>query len=234
MKSSNKLSASSFVAAVCLSGALLGLNPACAVAQTPQAKAPQGDKMNMPATQTPQAAAPRMDKRKQTTVQTAAVDVGATKNAVMVRYLNLPFGEVTFGHMEKGGNQYYSNRTWPIAHLTLAVPATVDNKPLPAGDYVVYITPKGMATDATAKDGMTWTFASFKPATAGGTYLVAGDVFTATPKDAQVVISEPVTFAQGTQALDHLQIALEKSGDKTVTMKVQYGNRAHSETLTVQ
>ena len=233
MKSSGKISAASCSAAFCLGIALLGLNPACAVAQQPKPK-PKADTMNMPATQTSQAAAPRVDKRKLTTVQTAAINVGATKNSVVVRYLNLPFGETTFGYMEKGGNQYYSNRTWPIAHLTLAVPATVDNKPLAAGDYVLYITPKGMATDAAAKNGMTWTFASFKPATAGSTYLVAGDVFTATPKDAQVIISEPVTFMQNAQALDHLQIALEKTGGKTVTMKVQYGNRAHSETLTVQ
>src|SRR4051795_12483732 len=64
------------------------------------------------------------DPRKATTIQTSAVDVGGTKSAVEVRYLNLPWGEKTFSYMEQGGNEYYSNRAWPVAHLKLARPAT--------------------------------------------------------------------------------------------------------------
>src|ERR671933_3033152 len=65
--------------------------------------------------------AERVDKRKLTTIQTSAVDAGKTKNAVEVRYLNLPWGEATFGYIETGEDPrnrgYYAGRTWPIAHL---------------------------------------------------------------------------------------------------------------------
>src|ERR1041385_4097146 len=83
-----------------------------------------------------------VDKRKLTTVQTSTLDVGGVKNAVQVRYLNLPWGERTFGYMEVGGDDYYSNRTWPIAQLTLAKSATLEGKELKAGDYIFVISPK--------------------------------------------------------------------------------------------
>jgi len=58
------------------------------------------------------------DKRKLTTIQTAKHD------AVEVRFLNLPWGERTFAYLEVGGDDYYSHRNWPFAHLTLSKSAT--------------------------------------------------------------------------------------------------------------
>ncbi len=168
------------------------------------------------------------DKRKLTTIQTSAVDLGQTKNAVEVRYLNLPFGEATFGYMEKGGDRYYSNRTWPIAHLTLATQATYDGKTLQPGDYVMIITPKGNSNP----DGMKLSIASFKPE--NGTFLKAGDVFTDTPKDATVITQKPVTFDKGAPMVDHLVINLDKTGDSTVAIKFHYGDRTLTEKLMLQ
>ena len=69
----------------------------------------------------------KVDKRKLTTIQTASVDVGATKKAVEVRYLNLPWGKATFGYIETGidprNGQYYAKRSWPVAHLRISAPA---------------------------------------------------------------------------------------------------------------
>lgn len=170
----------------------------------------------------------RMDKRKLTTIQTSTVDAGQTKNAVEVRYLNLPFGEATFGYMEKGGDRYYSNRTWPIAHLTLATPATYDGKTLQPGDYVMIITPKGNSNP----DGMKLSIASFKPE--NGTFLRAGDVFTDTPKDATVISQKPVAFDKGAPMVDHLVIDLDKTDNSTVAIKFHYGDRTLTEKLMLQ
>lgn len=176
--------------------------------------------------------AERVDKRKLTTIQTAAVDVGSTKNAVEVRYLNLPWGEATFGYIETGvdprNNGYYSGRTWPIAHLTLAAPATFEGTKLAPGDYAIVIAP------ANPKENkpMTLSLASFKPADAGGTFLKAGDVFVETPKDATVVVTKPIKFANGATPIDHLVIETARSG-KNVVLKFHYGPRTLAEKLTL-
>lgn len=168
-----------------------------------------------------------MDKRKLTTIQTAAVGVGDKKNAVEVRYLNLPFGAATFGYMEKGGNRFYSNRTWPIAHLKLATTATYEGKKLAPGDYVFIITPK---SETFKTETMTLSLASFKPETEGGTFLKPGDVFTTTPKDVTVISQKPVTFASGAPLNENLKIALEKTGE-TVAINIHYGDRTLTEKL---
>jgi hypothetical protein len=153
----------------------------------------------------------QQDKRKLTTIQTAK------DGSVEVRYLNLPWGERTFAYMEVGGDSYYSNRTWPFAHLTLAAPAVWRDKQLAAGDYVLYITPKPVT------GSMTLTVASFKP-NASGTFLVAGDVFTETPKDAAAVATVPVTFDKKDPVVDHLEINVAKGGAGTDVV-VHYGDR---------
>ncbi len=51
----------------------------------------------------------KVDKRKLTTIQTASVDVGGMKNAVEVRYLNLPWGRTTFGYIENGSDSANKN-----------------------------------------------------------------------------------------------------------------------------
>jgi hypothetical protein len=164
-----------------------------------------------------------VDRRKETTIVTSAVDVGSTKGAIEVRYLNVPFGETTFGYLESGGSDYYSTRTWPFAHLKLATSAKVAGKTLSAGDYVLYVTPKSATVP------MSLSVASFKPG-ASGTFLVAGNVFTETPKDAVEVVKVPVTFTKGGPSIDHLEIVLD-SASKGAEMKVHYGDRWLSQTI---
>lgn len=172
----------------------------------------------------------KTDPRKLTTIQVAATDDGQTKNAVEVRYLNLPFGGPTFGYMENGGDRYYSNRTWPILHLKLARPATYEGKALLPGDYVFYITPK---SEKLKTDSMMLTLASFKPDAAGGTFLVAGNVFTDTPKDSIVVHQKAVTFGRGADVSPALQVRVDKEG-KGISIKLHYGDRTLTEKLVLK
>ncbi len=172
----------------------------------------------------------KTDPRKLTTIQVAAADDGETKSVVEVRYLNLPFGAPTFGYMEFGGDRYYSNRTWPILHLKLARPATYDGKAVQPGDYVFYITPK---SDKLKADSMMLTLASFKPDAANGTFLVAGNVFTDTPKDAVVISQKAVTFGKGADASPALKVWIGKEG-KDVSIKLHYGDRTLTEKLVLK
>jgi hypothetical protein len=163
------------------------------------------------------------DKRKLTTIQTASLDLGGKKNAVEVKYLNVPFGEKTFSYLEVGGDDYYSTRTWPIAHLKLGTSASLGGKTLAAGDYVLYVTPKS------GDSPMALTYATFKP-DASGTFLVAGNVFVDTPKDAVEVVKVPAAFTKGDPSIDHLEIAVAKAGSGA-EIKVHYGNRWLTQTL---
>lgn len=173
---------------------------------------------------------PKTDPRKLTTIQTAAADDGATKNAVEVRYLNLPFGAPTFGYMESGGDRYYSNRTWPILHLKLAREAVYDGKTLQPGDYVFFITPK---SEKLKTDSMMLSLASFKPDATRGTFIVPGDVLTETPKDAVVVSQKPITFGKGAKNSPALQVWVGKEG-KDVSIKLHYGDRTLTEKLALK
>jgi hypothetical protein len=177
-------------------------------------------------------AATKTDPRKLTTIQSASADVGKNKKAVEVRYLNLPFGAPTFGYMEVGGDRYYSNRTWPILHLTLTQNAVYDGKALTPGDYVFYITPKSEQLKTTS---MMLTLASFKPATTGGTFLIPGNVFTDTPADAVVISQKAVTFGKGAEVSPALQVWVGQEGKgKDVAIKLHYGDRTLTEKLTLK
>ena len=175
----------------------------------------------------------KVDKRKLTTIQTASVDVGERKKAVEVRYLNLPWGKETFGYIETGvdprNGQYYAKRSWPVAHLRLSAPAKYQGKTLAPGDYAIVITPKNPETKA----GMKLAIASFKPAEANGTFLVPGNVFVETPKDAAVVAEREVAFAGGAPLVEELHIWTGAEG-KTVSIKINYGDRTLTEKLTLQ
>ena len=175
----------------------------------------------------------KVDKRKLTTIKTTGVDVGGTKQAVEVRYLNLPWGKATFGYIETGvdprNGQYYAKRTWPIAHLRLNAPARFQGKTLAAGDYAMIITPKNPETKA----GMKLSLASFKPAEANGTFLVPGNVFVETPKDATVVAEKEIAFGEGAPLVDELSIWTGRDG-KTVSIKINYGDRTLTEKLEFQ
>ncbi len=175
----------------------------------------------------------KVDRRKQTTIQTASADVGKTKNAVEVRYLNLPWGKATFGYIETGvdpsNGNYYATRTWPIAHLRLNAPAKFEGKTLAPGDYAMIITPK----NPTTKAGMKLSLASFKPAEANGTFLVPGNVFVDAPKDASVVAEKEIAFGSGAPLVDQLSIATDAQG-KVVSIKINYGDRTLTEKLTLK
>jgi hypothetical protein len=161
-----------------------------------------------------------------TTIQTATLAVGGTPDAVQLRYLDLPWGPVTFGYMEKGGDQYYSQRTWPLAHLTLAVKAVYEGKELAPGDYVLVFNPKGKEPE------MALSLASFKPDSPGSTYLVAGNVRTETPKDAVVIHKKPITFATGAPLRQTLLLDLAKV-DGGAEIRLHYGDRTLTERLAI-
>jgi hypothetical protein len=184
------------------------------------ARAQDGGQMN---------AAP-VDKRKLTTIQTASADYGKTKDAVQVRYLNLPWGEATFGYIETGidsrNNGYYAGRPWPIAHLRLNVPATWGGKKLAPGDYAIVITPRNAKTNT----DMTLALELFTPAEAGGTFLKAGDVFVETPKDATIVSQKTIKFDKGGAVAPQLEVWVGSKG-KDVDIKLHYGDRTLTEKL---
>jgi hypothetical protein len=175
----------------------------------------------------------KVDRRKLTTIQTASVDAGGTKRAVELRYLDMPWGKATFGYIETGidprNGQYYAKRTWPVAHLRLAAPARYHGKTLAPGDYVMFITPKNPETKA----GMKLSFASFKPAAEGGTFLVPGNVFVETPKDVSVVAEREIAFGTGAPLAEQLSIRADRQG-KTVSIKIHYGDRTLTEKLTLR
>jgi len=79
---------------------------------------------------------------------------------------------------------------------------------------------------------MSLTVASFKP-TASGTFLVAGDVFTETPKDAVAVATVPITFDKKDPSVDHLDVAVNKAGDGADVV-VHYGDHWLTQHLSVK
>ena len=213
-----RVSAYAFAAGLLLGGASMIFVPRDAAAQEATAAPAQEQKI---------------DRRKLTTIRTASVDMGETKRAVELRYLDLPWGKATFGYIETGvdprNGQYYANRTWPIAHLRLAVPARYHGKTLAPGDYAMIITPKNPRTKARMK----LSFASFKPAAENGTFLVPGNVFVETPKDASVVAEKEIAFTQGAPLVEQLSIWAGREG-KTVSIRINYGDRTLTEKLTLQ
>jgi hypothetical protein len=171
------------------------------------------------------------DKRKLTTIQSASADYDKTPKAVEVRYLNLPWGEATFGYIETGidtrNGGYYTGRAWPIAHLHLAVPAVYDGKDLKPGDYAFVITPRNAKTNTDMTLALEW----FKPAAEGGSFLKAGDVFVEVPRDAVVVTQKTIKFAKGGDPVDQLQMWVGKQGKNEIEIKFHYGDRTLTEKL---
>ncbi len=179
------------------------------------------------AAETTQTAAKPTDPRKLTRIQTVTVDVGSTKRAVELFYLNSPWGQTTFSYLEDGGNDYYSNRTWPFAHLKIKAKANYEGKSVEPGDYVLYITPKNGENKQ-----MSISLASIKLEAGQKTFLVNGDVFTETPENVNLVTTKPITFAKGAPLLNSLKIELTASGSD-VNINMHYGDRTLTEKLTV-
>ncbi len=165
------------------------------------------------------------DPRKATTIQTTSAKLGNVADAVTVRYLNLPWGPQTFGYIENGGNQFYSMRTWPIAHLTLKTRAKLFGREFDPGDYVLAIVPKGLA------HRMGMQVRSFRPSGEGETFLVAGNVFTETPAGS-ILASRPIEFKPGAPQSDAMRISLTAKKN-TVEMTINYGDRSFTEKLTL-
>jgi len=211
----------------------LGGNAFAQEAMKPEAMKPETKKSETTKPDTMMMPEKKVDKRKLTTIQTASVDVGETKNAVEIRYLDLPWGRTTFGYIENGSDSanknYYATRNWPVAHLRLATAAKFQGKTLAPGDYAMIITPK----DPKTKTAMKLAVASFKPAEPNGTFLVPGNVFVEAPKDAMTIAEHEVSFASGAPLVEQLNIWAGKEG-KTVSIKINYGDRTLTEKLTFQ
>lgn len=167
------------------------------------------------------------DPRSATRIQTLAVNVGAKKKAVELLYLNMPWGQQTFSFIEDGGNDYYSNRTWPFAHIKVNTAANYQGKSITPGDYILYITPKNEKNPQ-----MSISLASVKLPADKKTFLVNGDVFTETPEDIQVVTSRAIRFDKGAPMLKSLKIDLTASGSD-VNIGLHYGDRTFTDKLTV-
>ncbi len=168
-----------------------------------------------------------VDPRSLTKVQTASVEVNGNKNAVELLYLNLPWGEKTFSYLEDGGSEYYSNRTWPFAHVKLNTKATYEGKSIEPGNYILFITPKNDKNPQ-----MSMSLASFKLEPDQQTFLVNGDVFTETPENAQVITSKPIQFAKGAPMLNALKIEVTTHGSE-VNVNMHYGDRTLTEKFTI-
>ena len=166
------------------------------------------------------------DKRKQTTIQTVTLDLGKSKEAVTVKFLNVPWGEKTFSFLEVGGNSFYSTRDWPFAHLKVAGKAKWIGADIEPGDYVWVVTPKS----ETAAMGLSlWKFTPGE----SGTFLVAGDVFTERPANAVMVASKPIVFERDKPLVDHLEITATANG-KNASIVVRYGTRSITEELALR
>jgi len=160
------------------------------------------------------------------TIQTATLDVGDKPKAVELQYLSLPWGPVTFGHMEKGDDEIFSKRTWPLAHLKLAVNAHYEGQALVPGDYVFVFSPKGVEPE------MALSLASFKPEKPGETFLVPANPRTETPKDIVVVHKKPITFGTGAPVEPTLRYDLVKV-DGGAEIRLHYGDRTLTERLAI-
>jgi len=157
--------------------------------------------------------------REQTTVQTASVKLGKVEGAVTVKYLNYPWGEVTFGYLEKGGNNYYSTRTWSVAHLITKVKTSIQGVELPAGDYALVVHPGGPDKKMT-----------LSVIQVAGEFLKDGKWSEKAP-EGKVMGKWDIEFEKMDDLADHMKIALEPQG-KSVKLIIYYGNRKLVHTLT--
>jgi hypothetical protein len=151
------------------------------------------------------AAAQEMVEKKAPTIHKAET-AGAT-----VYYLNIPWGPVTFGAMEKGADSANVRRTWAFARIETSKPATLGAAKLAPGNYALVFHPnqgKGMALEVLK--------------IAAGEFLEAGNPRVATPAG-ESVHKEPITFetAESVAALA-LSIDTQKDGQQLV---IRYGDR---------
>jgi len=159
--------------------------------------------------------------RAQTTIHTATFAKGPLTDAVIVSYLNFPWGETSFNYIEKGTKgSYYGERTWPFAQLDSKIPLTFEGTRLNAGQYALVINP-GDETKS-----MSMSIIPFE----GATFLKAGNIFSPTPK-ATAVYTKDVAFETVGEVVDHMKIAVAPN-DQGFDLVVNYGNRKLTKSFT--
>ena len=137
---------------------------------------------------------------------------------VTVRFLNIPWGPQTFAAMERPGEGFYSDRTWPFARLESEVAVSIGEAELPAGNYALVFHPnkgQGMVLEA-VKIGL-------------GEFLRAGNIMTKTP-EGESVYKSPAIFELLDETLPTLDVSLAAVEDE-ITLLVAYGNRRLQRTL---
>lgn len=161
--------------------------------------------------------------REQTTIQTTTFDVATLRDAVTISYLNLPWGEATFGYIEHGTKgSYYGERTWPFAQLETKVALTLDGTRINPGQYALVITP-----GADVKP-MSLSIVPFE----GPTFLKPGNIFSPTPKG-MALYNRDISFQTFDGLADHMKI------DAVATptgfdLVVNYGNRKLAKSFTTK
>jgi|SRR5579885_497353 len=161
--------------------------------------------------------------REQTTVHTASAAAKGKSDAVIVKYLDLPWGEKTFTSIEKGEDDYYGTRGWPFARLVINVPVHIEDHALAAGNYAIVLTPAKKAQPLSV---------SVIKLNDDKEFLQPGNIFVEVPPG-QTIFSEVANFETVAQsAADHMKVTLE-SDEKGISMTVLYGNRKFIRLLTV-
>jgi hypothetical protein len=135
-------------------------------------------------------------------------------DGLSLHFLTIPWGPNTFAAMEKGGESFYANRTWPFARLQTTVSLTLAGTTVPPGNYALVFHPntpdnKGMSLEVRK--------------IAVEEFLVAGNVMTRTP-EGDTVARAPVSFetvGEGVPALD-LTLRPREGGSSLV---IRYGDR---------
>ena len=79
--------------------------------------------------------------REQTTIQSVSATVKGKPDAIVVKYLDLPWGEKTFEYVEKGEDNYYGTRSWPFARMIVSVPVRIEDHQLSPGSYALVLNP---------------------------------------------------------------------------------------------
>lgn len=138
----------------------------------------------------------------------------ATAPGVKVFYLNAPWGPNTFAAMEKPGEGFYNNRTWPFARLETTRAITIAGTSVPAGNYAIVFVPntpddKGMSVELRKLSVPE--------------FLQPGNVMTATP-EGPTVWHDPARFerTETTEPALRIELAPHEAGTKLV---VRYGDR---------
>jgi hypothetical protein len=135
-------------------------------------------------------------------------------SGVSVHFLTIPWGPNTFAAMERGGDSYYSHRTWPFARLETASAFKLGGHPLEAGNFALVFHPRSADGGGMRLEVRKITVPEF---------LIPGNVMTRTPEGVTVATSFAV-FETVDETAPALDIALEAVAGGA-QLVVRYGNR---------